>query len=316
MRHAIPLMLVILIVGAGVAVACSPSSRSRVAAGKNSDAAFPLTVIDDAGRTVRFDKPPQRIISLSPGYTETLFALGAGERVVGVDAYSDYPAEAASRPKIGGAHSHNLEQMISLKPDLIVSLVEYNDVLDSLAARGISSLKLFPDDFEGVLHSILVLGKVTGTESRAQAINASMKERVERVRARVRDLPQPRVFFELDGTDPSRPFTVGPRSFIGDMIRVAGGRNIAEAIKTSSSQMSVEAIVAADPKIVVLGDTRNPINPQTREDVHRRAGWSAISAVRRDAIYPVDNAFFFRPGPRVVDGIETLARIFHPEVFH
>jgi iron complex transport system substrate-binding protein len=269
--------------------------------------------MDDLGRSFRFEAPPRRIVSLSPGYTETLFALGVGYRVVGVDEYSDYPHEAASKVNVGGGHSHNLEQIVSLQPDLVVVLVERGDLIDSLDRRSIPSLKLFPNDFKGILHSILLLGKVTGTEPRAQEIVRGMRERVDRAQVPVKGLQWPRVFFELDGTDPSRPFTPGPSSFIGDLIRLAGGWNIAQNVRTSSSRMSLEAIVAADPEIVILADANNPINPQSKDDVFRRPGWSGITAVRGKAVYPVDNALFFRPSPRIVEGIELLARIFHPE---
>ncbi|PYV44803.1 MAG: ABC transporter substrate-binding protein [Acidobacteria bacterium] len=276
---------------------------------------FPVAVSDALGRTFTFSEPPRRIVSLSPGYTETLFALGVGDRVAGVDEYSDFPPETASKTKVGGAHNHNLEQIISLQPDLVVVLVERDDLINTLTSRGIPTLKLFPDDFENVLQSILLLGKVTGTEWRAREIVEAAKAKVNRVRTRVEGLPSARVFFELDGMDPSKPFTPGPQSFIGDMIRIAGGWNIAQDIRASSSRISLEAIVAADPEVIVLGDAQNPINPQTSADVVNRPGWSDITAVRKKAVYPVDNALFFRPGPRVVDGIETLARLFHPEAF-
>jgi iron complex transport system substrate-binding protein len=233
-----------------------------------------------------------------------------------VDDYSDYPPEAALKAKLGAvAHSHNLEQVVSLHPDLVVTLVERGDLMDSLAAQGIPALKLFPNDFRGVLHSILLLGEVTATEERAKEIVERMKTQVDQIRDRVKGLRPPRVFFELDGTDPSKPFTSGPHSLIGDMIFIAGGWNIAQSVRTSSTRMSLEAIVASDPEIVILADANNPINPQSKGDVFRRPGWSGITAVREKAIYPVDNALFFRPGPRIVEGIELLTRIFHPEAF-
>lgn len=297
----------------GVSVRTLRSSQDAVFAPVRDH--FPVIVTDDLGRSFPFDSPPQRIISLSPGYTETLFALGVGDRVVGVDQYSDYPSGAALKPKVGGgAHTHSLEQIVSLHPDLVVVLLG-QDVIDALAPRGIRVLKLFPNDLEGILHSLLLLGEVTGTERRAREIADGMKARFERIRSRVKGLPPPRIFFELDGSDPSRPFTPGPRSFIGDMMSIAGGWNIAQNVRTSSTQISLEAIVAADPEIVVLGDANNPVNPQTREDVLRRVQWYGITAIRKGAVYEVDNALFFRPGPRVVEGIETLARLFHPEAF-
>jgi iron complex transport system substrate-binding protein len=261
-----------------------------------------------------FEAPPRRIVSLSPAYTETLFALGAGDRVVGVDDYSDYPPEATSRAKVGGGHHANLESIVALEPDFVVALVEEEDV-DALAARGIPAIRLLPTDFEGVFQTILLLGQVTGTGPCAREIVTAMKERIARVETRVKGLHPPRVFLELDGTDPARPFTSGPRSFIGAMLPIAGGSNIAQEICTPSGQMSLEAIVAADPEIILLMDSRSPVNPQSRENVLNRRGWSGISAVRKGAVVSIDSALVSRPSPRLVEGIELLARVLHPEAF-
>ncbi len=306
--------LVVILLTFGGGAATSASSWQGSSSQKPVLAHFPITIQDDLGRSFRFNTPPHRIVSLSPGYTETLFALGVGDRVVGVDDYSDYPPAAASRVKVGGGHHANLERIVALQPDFVVALVEQEEV-DALVARGIPAVRLFPKDFEGVLHTILLLGEVSGTDQRAQQIVAGMNGRIDQIEVRVKGLRPPRVFLELDGTDPVRPFTAGPQSFIGDMIRAAGGWNIAHGIHTPSSQISLEAIVEEDPEIIVLTDSTNPINPQSKEDVLNRRGWAGITAVRKGAVIGVGNVFFFRPSPRFVDGIELLARIFHPEAF-
>lgn len=295
------------------AAPCSATGEARTSSAQ-VQAYARAEVTDDLGRTFRFDAPRRRIVSLSPAYTETLFALGAGDRVVGVDDYSDYPPEAASRAKVGGGHHANLESIVALEPDLVVALVEEQEV-DALVARGIPAIKLLPRDFEGVLQTILLLGRVTGTGPCAEQIVSGMRERITRVEAQVKGLRRPRVFLELDGTDPARPFTSGPHSFIGAMVQAAGGANIAQDIQTPSGQMSLETIVAEDPEVIVLMDSRNPVNPQSREDVLHRRGWSGISAVRNGAVISVDSAYFSRPSPRFVIGIEQLARVLHPEAF-
>ncbi len=307
-------LLVVSLLCSGSFATVLSSHPARDAVSTSATPHFPITVTDDLGRSFRFGAPAHRIISLTPGYTETLFALGVGDRVVGVDDYSDFPPEAASKAKVGSGQYVGMERIVSLQPDLVVALVEQN-LMDSLVARGTPALRLFPNDLDGVMHSILLLGEVTGTEDRAQEIVDGMRRKIERVQSRVQGLRPPRVFLELDGTDPARPFTSGPHSFIGDMIRIAGGWNIADGIRTPSSQMSLEAIVAADPEIIVLSDAKNPINPQMKEAVLRRRGWSGITAVRKGAVIQVDNVFFFRPSLRIVDGVEMLARIFHPEAF-
>jgi iron complex transport system substrate-binding protein len=306
------LIALVVCVG-GLPVHTSGQTRLRIqSAGVRTH--FPVIVKDALGRTFRFDAAPKRIISLTPGYTETLFALGLGDRVVGVDDYSDFPPEVASKIKVGSGHQVSIEQIVFLQPDLVVALVE-EDKVDGLVAHGIPAIELFPDDLESVSRSILQLGEITDTKQRAQEIVDAMQRTIDQVQQRIRGLRRPRVFLELDGTDPARPFTPGPPSFIGDMIQVAGGWNIAHDIHTRSSQMSLETIVAADPEIIVLADAKNPINPQTKEDVLHRPGWSGITAVRAGAVIQVDNVFLFRPSPRIVEGVEVLARIFHPEAF-
>lgn len=293
---------------------CSASSQAPNDISISSRTSFPVTIKDDLGRTFRFDAPPKRIISLTPGYTETLFALGLGDRVVGVDDYSDFPPEVVSKTKVGSGRQTSVEQIVSLQPDLVVALVD-EDKVDGLVAHGIPAIELFPNDLESVSRYILLLGKITDTQQRAQEIVNTMRRRIDQVQQRIRGLRPPRVFIELDGTDPVRPFTPGPPSFIGDMIQIAGGWNIAHDIRTRSSQMSLETIVATDPEIIVLADAKNPINPQTKEDVLHRTGWSGITAVRLGAVIQVDNVFLFRPSPRIVEGVEMLAKIFHPEAF-
>jgi iron complex transport system substrate-binding protein len=310
-------LLLVLVAQGGLwspAAAAGVLTETARSAAAQARAYTPAEVKDDLGRTFHFDAPPRRIVSLSPGYTETLFALGAGKQVVGVDNYSDYPPEAVSRAKVGGGHHANLERIIALEPDLVVALVEDEEV-DALVARGIRALKLFPRDFDGVLQTILLLGNVTGNGSRAQEIVAEMKQRMARVEAQVKGLYRPRVFLELDGSDPTRPFTAGPHSFIGAMIQTAGGWNIGHEILTPSSQISLEAVIAEDPELIVLLDSQSPLNPQSREDVLHRQGWSGISAVRKGAVVSVDSALFSRPSPRFVEGIEVLARLLHPEAF-
>jgi iron complex transport system substrate-binding protein len=295
------------------AASCSSAGEAKFSP-PQVGAYSPSEVTDDLGRTFRFNAPPRRIVSLNPGHTETLFALGAGDRVVGVDDYSDYPPEAKSRAKVGGGHHANLESIVALEPDFVVALVEEQEV-DALVARGIAAIKLLPRNFEGVLQTILLLGKVTWTGPCAEEIVSSMREQISRIQARVKGLHPPRVFLELDGTDPARPFTSGPHSFIGAMVEAAGGSNIAHEIHTPAGQMSLEAIVAEDPDVIVLMDSTNPVNPQSREDVLHRRGWSGISAVRNGAVFSVDSAYFSRPSPRFVQGIELLARLLHPEAF-
>ncbi len=276
---------------------------------------FPVTVTDDAGRTVTFDRPPRRIISLSPGHTETLYALGLGDDVVMTDTYSDYPPENKPKAKLNTYPKPNVEEIVSLKPDLVVVLVEGNDFIQQMDARHIPVLKVFPRTFDGTLKDIDMLGKVTGTETRAVQVTDSMRARADAVVARTKDAPRPRILYELDASDPTKPFVAGTGGFYGDLVPMAGGTNIFADVKQSAAQVSAEQIIARDPQIILLADADSPYNAQTPAMVKARPGWSQISAVRNGKIYPVNSELLTRPGPRLAEGLEDLAKTIHPELF-
>lgn len=287
----------------------SPASQPTTAA------AFPVTVTDDAGRTVTFDHPPERIISLSPGHTETLYALGVGDRVVLTDTYSDYPPENKPKAKLNTFPKPNVEEIVSLKPDLVVVLVEGSEFIQQMDARHIKVLKIFPKTFDDTLRDIELLGKVTGTETRAQQITANMRERAASVIARTKNAPRPRVLYELDASDPTKPFVAGAGGYFGDLVPLAGGKNVFDDVKQPSAQVSSEQIIARDPEIILLADANVPYNPQTPAMVRARQGWSQITAVREGKIFPVNGDVLTRPGPRLIDGLEEMAKLIHPELF-
>ncbi len=291
------------------------SPTASPAAQPTTATTFPVTVADDDGRSVTFDHPPQRIISLSPGHTETLYALGVGDRVVLTDTYSDYPAENKPKAKLNTFPKPNVEEIVSLKPDLIVVLVEGNEFIQQMDARQIKVLKIFPKTFDDTLRDIELMGKVTGTETRAKAITASMRERAASVVARTKNAPKPRVLYELDASDPTKPFVAGASGFFGDLVPLAGGKNVFDDLKQPSGQVSSEQIIARDPEIILLADANSPYNAQTPAMVRARQGWATITAVREGKIYPVDADALTRPGPRLVDGLEQLAKLLHPELF-
>lgn len=287
----------------------APASSAPVATG------FPLTVTDDAGRKVTFDRPPQRIISLSPGYTETLYALGLGDRVVATDSYSDYPAANKSKATLKTYPKPPIEQIVADKPDLVLTLVEGNDFLQQMDQQGIKTLRLFPTTFDGTLRDIDVIGQVTGTSDRAARITSSMRERANAIVAKTKNAPKPVVVYELDASDPTKPFVAGPAGFYGDLIPMAGGKNAFDDLKTAAGQVSAEQILARDPDVIILGDSLVPFNPQTPQMVKARPGWSGIKAVKNNRIVVVDDNLVSRPGPRLADGLEQLARAIHPELF-
>ena len=305
------LLALLIIALAGCTGAKAPESSEP----SETEAPESVSVVDDAGRTVEIVSSPQRIVSLAPSNTEILFALGLGDKVVGVTDFCDYPEEAKSIEKVGGME-HNLEKIVALNPDLVLAIggspaqVEKATEMEKL---GLAVLVLEPGDIEGIMANIELVGKATGAEKEASQLVAELRKRFDDIIARAKGAESsPTVFFELDATDPSKPYTPGPGSFIDALISLAGGSNIGASAKMQWAQLSTEEIIAQDPEVIVLGDANYGV---TAEMVKERPGWSVITAVKNGAIYPIDDILISRPGPRIIDGLEALARIIHPELF-
>ncbi len=309
-------LLIVIVTIALFTTACGSAATPAPTAAPTqpAPAAFPVTVTDDAGRMVTIKAEPQRIVSLAPSNTEILFALGLGQRVVGVDDFSDYPPEAASIEKVGGLEP-NKEKIVSLAPDLILAVggspaqIEKAVALEKL---GLAVLVLDPANVEGVIKNIELVGQATGQSNTAGKLAAELRARVKAVADKTANAPKPKVFFELDATDPTKPFAPGPGSFIDGMITLAGGANIAANAQMQWVQLSAEEIIAQNPDVIVLSDAEFGVSP---ESVKARPGWDVIAAVKNGAVYPIGANAVSRPGPRIVDGLEELARLIHPELF-
>jgi len=277
---------------------------------------FPFAITDDSGTTTTFAAPPQRIVSLSPGLTEITFAVGAGDRLVAVDTYSDYPPEAKNvQPRLNTYPHPSVETLISLKPDLVLSLADPDEDIAAMRRQGIPVIKLLPRDFDAAVGAIGTLGRLFGDSEAADAITTDMLARRDAVVAAVGDAPRPRVYEELDASDPDKPFVAGPNGFYGQLIDVAGGANVFGDLPGDVGQVGAEIIVARDPEVIILTDADLPFNPQTPEMVAARPGWAVLTAVQNGAIYPVSGSLFSTPGPRLVDGLEALAALLHPDLF-
>jgi iron complex transport system substrate-binding protein len=277
---------------------------------------FPFSITDDSGVTTTFAAAPQRIISLSPGLTEITFAVGAGGRLVAVDSYSEYPPEAKNvQPRLTTYPHPSVETLISLKPDVVLSLADPDEDIAAMRRQGIPVIKLLPRDFDAAVGAIGTLGRLFGAPDAADAITADMLARRDAVVSAVADAPRARVYEELDASDPDKPFVAGPNGFYGQLIDLAGGTNIFGDLPGDVGQVGAEIIVARDPEVIILTDADLPFNPQTPEMVTARPGWATISAVQNEAIYPVSGSLFSTPGPRLIEGLEALAAILHPDLY-
>jgi iron complex transport system substrate-binding protein len=277
---------------------------------------FPLSVTDDSGTTTTFTAAPQRIVSLNPGLTEITYALGHGDELIAVDSYSDYPPEAKDiQPRLTTYPNPSVETIVSLKPDLVLSLADSDDSIAQMRSQGVPVLKIFPKDFDAAVQSIRTLSEVYGSPDAGDAVTADMVARRDAVVAAVADAPRPRVVEELDASDPDKPFVAGPNGFYGQLIDLAGGTNVFADLPGDVGQVGAESIVQRDPEIIILTDADLPFNPQTPAMVAARPGWSSITAVRNGAIYSVPAQLYSTPGPRLVQGLEDLARLLHPDRF-
>jgi iron complex transport system substrate-binding protein len=279
-------------------------------------AEFPLTIVDDAGVSTTFATSPQRIVSLNPGLTEITFALGAGSRLVGVDTFSDYPPEAgAVQPRLTTYPSPSIETIVGLKPDVVLSLAERDDDLAQIRRQGIPVLKLFPKDFDATVQTIETLGRLVGAADVGNALGADMLARRDAVVAAVSDAPRPRVYEELDASAPDKPFVAGPNGFYGQLLELAGGTNIFSDLPGDVGQVGAESILERDPEVIILTDSDLPFNPQTPDRVAARPGWQTLTAVQNAAIYAVPASLYSTPGPRLIEGLEALAKLLHPDRF-
>ncbi|HEY5731443.1 MAG TPA: cobalamin-binding protein [Anaerolineales bacterium] len=291
-----------------------PSSQGAEAVSVPTEAPA-MTYTDGLGREITLEGTPQRIVSLAPSNTEILFAVGAGSQVVGRDEFSDYPAEAASIDVIGGSFGeYNVEAIVSLEPDLVLA-AEINppELVQQLEGLGLTVYYLAnPTTLEEMYTNLETVATLSGHD--ATELVDSLKARVTAVDEKIMPLSSRiPVFYEIDATDPTKPWTYGPGTFGDLLIDRAGGYNIGgNAENDPYPQLSLEQIVASNPSVIILGDAIWGVTP---ESVLERAGWESIEAVKTNNIFPIDDNLISRPGPRLVDGLEQLAKILRPVLF-
>lgn len=282
-----------------------------------TDTAAPqgITVDDGLGGSLTLAAPPKAIVSLAPSTTEILFAIGAGAQVVAREDFTNYPEEAAKLPSVGGMSGPiSVEQIVAFKPDLvIVAPISPAELIKSIQDLKIPVLMLpNPKSLADMYDLLTLAARVTGHEDKAAALVESLKTREQKVAAVVAKVTEkPTVFYELDGTDPAKPWTTGPGTFIDLLINMAGGQNVGAKLDGEWAQMSQEELLVEDPDFILLGDANFGM---TVEQVAARPGWNALSAVKNGKVVPVNDDLFSRPGPRLLDGLETLVKILHPDL--
>lgn len=258
---------------------------------------------DELGISVLLSSPPKRIVSLLPSHTETLFALGVGDRVVLRDERSDFPPEVRKIPEAGNMLSLRVERIVAERPDLVLTS-EYGTQAAALRNLGLTTFAASAQRYDEVFSTVRLLGRLVGEPERGDSLANKMQTDVALLEAKTRALPRPRVYFEID----LAPYTVSPRSFVGILLEKAGAANITPESEVDYPEISVERIALSDPE-VVLGIAE--------EEAQRRPGWSEMSAVKHKRVIPLthdERNLVTRPGPRLAEALALLIARIHPEL--
>jgi iron complex transport system substrate-binding protein len=275
----------------------------------------PLVFKDGMGREVVLDGPAQRIVSIAPSNTEMLFAIGAGDKIVGRDDFSDYPSEAMEIPSIGSTYGDlNAEAIVNLDPDLVLAAgITPPEHIEAMESVGLTVYVLAnPNDFKGLFENMLTAGELTGNDSEAAALVEDLQKRFNEIVVRLEGVESVSLFYEIDATDPTSPWTIGNGTFQSLAIELAGGSNIFDDLD-GWVQVSLEEIVVRDPSVIVFAD--GPFVQTSVDSLKERSGWGGLSAVQEGRVYAINTDLLDLPGPRLVEGLETMAKILHPELF-
>lgn len=284
------------------------ANTTKVESG-DSTTKYPYTFKDSAGREIIIEKEPTKIISGGPAITELVYALGKGSQLVGRTDYCDYPEESKSIQSIGTIMEPNIEKIIELKPDVVLVSAHFKeDVAKRIEDLGIKIVVLYDaKDFNGIYDLINVLGEVVNSQDKANELISSMKKKVEEVSQKVKDKEKPKVYYVVD-FGKNGDFTATGDTFLGQIIDMAGGNNIAK--HATGWMFSLEKIIENDPEYIVLSK-----NYVSKNDFMTTDGYKELSAVKNNKVIEIDDNLLNRQGPRIAEGVEALAKILHPELF-
>lgn len=278
---------------------------------KKPGSPYPMTLTDSYDRKVTLQKEPARIISLVPSHTEILFSIGVDSKIVGVTNFCDYPAEAKAKEKVGGFSNPSVEKIVALKPDLVFAGDLHKNIVEQIEKLGIPVLALSARSVKAVPDLIALIGRAAGAEQKAAQVAEDISSRIDAVTLKtnaIEDKQKPAVYYEL-WHDP--PTSVGPGSFLHDLIELAGGKSIAADTKSAYPKMSAEVIIQRNPDIILYAHSK-----QRAEQIAQRPGFKDVSAVKSGRVILFDDEnIFMRAGPRIADALEQMARVMHPSIF-
>ncbi|MFC4103476.1 ABC transporter substrate-binding protein [Paenibacillus xanthanilyticus] len=270
---------------------------------------YPLTVTDATGTQITFEKAPEKVVTLVPSETEIMFAIGAGDAVVGVDDNSNYPEEAAAKAKVGGMEA-NIEAIVALKPDLVLASSSMNaPAIEKLRGLNLTVLATDPKTYDEVMNKIGQIGAIMNKTDKALEVVNHMKDVRQQVIDAVQDAPKPKVYLEF-----SPGWTVGKGEFLDEIITLAGGANIAD--QSSWYEIDPEKVIEQNPDVIVYASLsvkegeKNPI----LDAIEKRPGWEAIAAIQNKKLYEVEQDPLVRVGPRLAEGLLEVAKKLHPDL--
>lgn len=303
------LLVLILIVGCTVKEQNPNNNENSVSPEESSDI-YPMEVEDGFGNKVTIEKQPTKIISLAPSHTEILFALGLNNEIVGVTNYCNYPEEASAKERVGDAFNVNIETILELNPDIVIQYGPgKEDVNSKLRNSGIALLSYEPESIDEVIDLIEEIGEITNTMIQAKAITVDMMSKRDYITNRVSQIEEKaKVFFEI-WDEPLQ--AAGPGSFVDELIHLAGGENIASDAESAYAQFDLEQVIERNPDVYLMSEE---LETKTLDSVKSRPGYSEINAIKNDRVYILDSLISI-PGPRIVDGLEIVARSIYPELF-
>lgn len=282
---------------------------------------FPREIIDGFGNKVTIDKKPERIITAVPSHTEILFALGLEDNIVAVSEYCDYPAGALDKENIGGYKTLNTERIIELQPDILFVYGDGDDdAIEQVDSAGITIVRYEPESIEEVLETIISIGQVVGEEEKAEEIRNQLIEKKEEVLDKIKNQQQKRVFYEI-WDEPL--MAAGPGSFMDELIVLAKGKNIASDAEGGYPVFSIEALVERDPEVYLIpaNHVQNFDKMTDKEknqritEIKNRPGYEDITAIKNDRIELLEPNIVSRPGIRIIEALEIIAKAIHPDIF-
>ena len=260
---------------------------------------------------------PQRIVSLTPNISEMLGALHLEGRVVGIDYYTNYPADLTSLPKVSDVSGkYNVEQIVALRPDLVLSYGQDTKQYDGqLQNVGLHVVDLPSGNLTLVLEEILTVGRLTFTQSAATALVNQLQQQINQVKTKVAAAVPPKVMIEADDSTPGKPYVFGGGSFGDELLQDANATDIFHDNTSGGGfpQVTDEAVISANPQFIIL--TEDPAYGGNVNDVYKRPNWGSIDALKLHQVYRINPNIIGRPGPRLVEGLQCLAQIIHPTLF-